>query len=153
MEGRKNMTAKEYLSQADRARKNIFMLKNQIESLNAAMESVGRASMGGSRVQSSQPKDPQGDKIARIMDKKMDCEKRLTHWHGVLADVAVMFADIECVICYEVLRLRYLEGAGDGVTALGLRERAERMKYSYSHIQKLHRAGIVSIANANIFTK
>ena len=140
------MTAKEYLLKSDRARDNIGMITKQIESLDAAMVSFGTAVTDGSKVQSCPPQDPQGDKIVLIVDKKSACERRLLYWQGILANIAIMLADIECVTCYTVLRLRYLEcDDSGGVKYSTLRDVADVMKYSYTSVRNYHRIGVEEI--------
>ena len=132
------MTAKEYLLQALKARDRIDAIKEQIERLRSDMEGLSVSITEGSKVQSSPPRDPLGDRLARTIDKITEREAALARWEDVLFKVEGTLNEINCRTCYRVLHARYIRG-------VPLCEVATELGYSLSWVRKLHATGLKEI--------
>jgi len=132
------VTPKKFLSQAQTALDKICELKKQIERLTDDMVRLTGGASFGERVQSSPPRDPMGDRVAKVADKIIAREKQLARWENVLYTVEGVLNDIECVTCSKILYKRYVEG-------LTLEEVADALNYKISYVRLLHTEGIREI--------
>jgi len=132
------MTDIEYLSRAFGAKNQAVELQGQIKRLDEAMVKIGTSITEGSKVQSSPPKDPMGDRVSDLVDEKDDRRNQLIQLSHIYNTAERIINRVDCVTCRGVLQKRYLEGKR-------LRIIAVEMGYSYRYVQDLHAAGMKEI--------
>jgi len=132
------MSAKEYLKQAFKAQERMAEIRGQIDQLREEMYRLSCAITEGSKVQTTPPRDPMGDRVAVIVDRISEREAQLARWGDLLYEVEGTLNDVECITCGKVLRARYVRG-------MTLEEVAVEMGYSHRYIQDLHATGLKEI--------
>lgn len=128
------MTAKEYLSQVHRYRKEMNSLLEQVEELRTKLAGIKAVTYDGVKVQVSPT-----DKMLEIMPKLLDTEERygkaIYKYHTAILTRAKQVADIGRDDYAEILRLRYIEASDRRMT---LEEIAVRTHRSFDRVRHLH---------------
>jgi len=132
------MTARQYLSRGYTATEKITELQKQIARLGDEMTRLSSAVTDGSKVQSTPPKDPMGDRVVEIVDKITVREIQLARWEDVLFEVEDALNGLECVTCSKVLHGRYVRG-------LTLEEVGAELGYSVHQCRRYHTVGLAEI--------
>jgi len=136
------MTAKGYLKQAYEAKVRMEDIQGQIDALDDKMTKLGHSVSDGSKVQSTPPRDPMGDRLAALIDEKTDRLKQYQRWEHIYSTAERILNAVECVSCYKVLHARYMCG-------LKLEEIAGELNYTVSYVRKLHFIGFAEIKDVS----
>lgn len=115
------MTAKEYLSQIDKAREKIYQRADLIEHLRCHAGSTGGPRGNGVRVMTSNPTgDRMADQVAEIVDLESELEGEIADLKKLQAEAAKKFSDMTDGELARVLYLRYIRGQSNKVIAVEL---------------------------------
>lgn len=125
------VNAKQYLSQLRRLRNRIRSVRDDLDMLRAAAQSIGGMNYDKIRVQSTPDPDPLASYMAKIEEKELKLAGLMDEYLDLSLVIREQLAGFLPGNYSDVLFLRYVEG-------YSLNRIAREMNYSYEHVRHLH---------------
>lgn len=130
------MTAKEYLSEIQKLRRQIGHIENKLTELRAKAEGVKAITYDDDRVKTSTENRAE-DALVKLIDLEERYEDTIREYHDAIQIREEQIRTMKKPEHVELLMLRYVEDDGSG-RQLTFDQIADRMGYSRDHVNKMH---------------
>ena len=139
---RREMTAKEYLSQYRKLELKIASKERELEDLRAKLEGCSSRQMGGMPRTTGKSSDPIGDAVTKIVAMQMEINEEIDKSIDLRREITARIDRLDNETYAALLRYRY-------VMMMKWEEIGERMNYAERQIYRLHGYALAEFAKQN----